>query len=104
MTADTPKAKRKPAQPKITVKASEPVIVSESVVIPKPKTRKLRSIYESTLIIPEAKTLTGQKYHFEPGQVKPVHILDYHFLVSLELDAGGCCGSSAKPQKYFEEV
>lgn len=67
--------------------------------------RELRCIYDSILIIPGNRTITGKSYQFTPGQVKPVEPADYDFLLSLEQKAGGCCGGGpAEAQKYFEEV
>lgn len=66
---------------------------------------RLRCIYDSTLIISGDKTVTGNRYRFEPDQIQSVDPLDYDLLLSLEQTAGGCCGGGpARTRKYFEGV
>jgi hypothetical protein len=56
----------------------------------------------------EDKTLSGTRYEFSTGEVKPVLEVDYQYLLDMRAKAPGCCGgaggSPMQYQHYFESV
>lgn len=60
----------------------------------------LRCVWHTRVVV--ERTMSGQRYDFEPGQVQPVHKADVDMLLTLKKkQSPGCCGPGAPPVLYY---
>lgn len=101
------KAEKKEAKAKAAADSNEvPRITVTEAPSPDAEYQEIsiRCVWDSRLIVGGNKTVTGKRYEFEPGEEKPVDLLDYQALLDLHLNSPGCCGQGPTTQRYFEEI
>ena len=77
---------------------------TEKVVTPAIRETSLRCVWHTRVVV--SRTLSGNRYEFSPGQVRPVSSLDEPVLLALERKQAACCQGAASPSilKYFERA
>lgn len=71
--------------------------------IEQPKTKRIKSIWHTRLVLNGV--ITGNRYEFQPGEVKEVDAKDFHYFLEKTKIQKVCCGGmKAQPLKYFSEV